>query len=517
MDDIEITGSAFDHSSIIASNPSIGSIPINNTAIITSNGFTTANSDAGSVIEVYGYRNYNISENTINTVDSPASTSHGIAIHYSGTTDARNMHTISNNTIFCEESNCTHSISGITLYSSVADITVRNNIHHNCIGIQSLGNSQVKLLGDPTATNENDAQRIINNRRVQLYASQNAFPTQTDHNVIFSAITNDCYVRHDVSALINPPKVDVANNYWGASFNQEVNLCPAGHFDYSPIWDLTPLQAERSSAQQLYATADSLVADSNYTAAKATYQQVVTTYPEKEQAVSSMKAVLYLEPLAGNNFDGLKEWYLNEPAILNNELLLKLSDNLSNKCNEKLESYPEAIAWYENVIQKPETLEDSIFAIIDLEHLYWQMGIDTSLRSASYTGSMPQFKPNSFQSFRDQKDELLRLLYGTKTNVAENEPIEPEDKLFNGSLSQNIPNPCSGKTQICYTLEVESAVQLNIYNYTGQLIKSLNVGIRPEGTYTLVFDAGCLHNGVYFYTLNINGRNSASKKMMVLK
>jgi hypothetical protein len=244
---------------------------------------------------------------------------------------------------------------------------------------------------------------------------------------------------------------------------------------------------------------------------------VVTSYPDEEPSISALKEILYLEPLAGFDFAGLKNWYLSDSVILSHDHLLKLSDNLANKCDERLENYPDAIAWYENVIENPETLEDSIFAIIDLEHLYWEMGIDTTLRSAAYVGRLSQFKPKSFKAFKDHKDELLLLLHGSNSNnisnpdiSSNNTGIELIDQL------RNIPNPFKGKTKVYYNLDFESDIQLNIYNNLGQLIKTIPEGNQPKGKHFVEFDAIGLPGGVYFYSLLVNGISKSSQKMMVL-
>jgi hypothetical protein len=407
-------------------------------------------------------------------------------------------------------------MSGITIYSSFADI-VDNNIRSNRIGVQSLGNSQINITGDENAIVEDSTQIIKNNIDYQVYASRYSFPIEMHWNAIYSGDTNDCFVYHDVTNYL--PRVDVTKNNWGPHFNPDSNLLPFRHYNYKPVWELTGGTIAYSAAQQLFETGLLQIADSNYTGAKTTFQQVVTAYPLEEPAKNSMKEVLYLEPLAGNDFSGLKNWYLTETVIQNHTQLLSLAENLANKCDEKLENYPDAIDWYENIIENPESLEDSIFAIIDLEHLYWQMGIDTSLRSASYVGRLSQFKPKSFQAFKDHKDELLLLLHGKKSNRNGQQEIKNEtDKLItNGKLLQNVPNPFSGTTKISYNLELASDVQLDFYTYTGQLIKTVYEGTKTNGTHIVDFDAGGLKSGVYFYSLKINGKTTDSKKMVILK
>lgn len=517
ISDIEISESDFSNSSIIASNPTMIPIQLENYASVTNCDFTTAFDGANSIIEIYGYKSYQVSGNIIDNISNPESTFHSISIDGSGTTESGYLHEISNNEVFCSYGFCDNDLSCITIYSSIANLQA-NYIHGNVIGLQSLGNSQIYVNGNQNATNETQTQRIKNNSRYQVYASREAFPLEMHWNAIYSSDNSQCYVYHDVDMSTNPPDVDVQRNYWGPNFDPDINLCPFRHYIYEPVWDLSSSQLVQTSAQQLFETGLDQIADSNYTDAKSTFQQVVTSYPNEEPARNSLKEILYLEPLAGNNFGGLKNWYLTEPVILNNEQLFRLAQNLANKCDEKLENYPDAIEWYESIIENPETLEDSIFAIIDLEHLYWQMGIDTNLRSISYVGRLGQFKPKSFKVFKDHKDELLSLLHGGQSNSTENEESEQVFNYFkrNGELLQNIPNPFNGTTRISYHLLYESDVKLNIYSYNGQLINTIFAGLKSEGTHSTILDASGFKSGIYFYSISINGQVTDIKKMTIV-
>lgn len=89
--------------------------------------------------------------------------------------------------------------------------------------------------------------------------------------------------------------------------------------------------------------------------------------------------------------------------------------------------------------------------------------------------------------------------------------------LKEGELLQNVPNPFKESTQIWYKLENESNIKLNIYNYTGQLIKSINEGTKTKGTHYIEFDANGLKNGIYFYSIKVNGKTTDSKKMTIIK
>lgn len=514
INDIDVSHSKFNHSSIMASNPTYGSLPVENIASITDCFFQTAYNEAHAIIELYGYKEFEIVSDTLDNISNLSNICHGISLHHSGSLEPSAKHLITDNLIYCSFG-CTNDLTGITVYSSIADIH-NNYIYSNQIGIQSLGYSRLYITGDSGANSEDQTQRIINNGLLQLYASRNSFPLEFHWNSVYGDVS-DCFIYHDVDMLSQPPNVNVTNNYWGPVFDPDINLCPLRHYDFDPVWDLKGGQLNISAAQQLFITGINQIADSNFTQAKSTFQQVVVQYPDEEPAKNALKEILYLEPLAGNNFEVLKTWYRTDSVIVNNEILIKIGENLANKCDEKLEHYPEAIAWYESVIENPESLEDSIFAIIDLEHLYWQMGIDTNLRSASCIGRLSQFKPESFKAFREHKDELLSLLhksYSRQSNHYEDQQVEAS--MTDKSLLWNAPNPFKDKTQIHYYLIMESDIQLKIYNNIGQLIYSVSEMNKQRGALKYEFDATDLESGIYFYQVIVNGIPSIAQKMIVL-
>lgn len=94
--------------------------------------------------------------------------------------------------------------------------------------------------------------------------------------------------------------------------------------------------------------------------------------------------------------------------------------------------------------------------------------------------------------------------------------IENNTVLKNGSeLYQNYPNPFKSTTRINYSIKVSDHVQLQIYDYSGQEIRTLVNKNQQAGNYTVVFDATELPSGIYYYTLQ-NGNNFVTTKMMVI-
>lgn len=296
------------------------------------------------------------------------------------------------------------------------------------------------------------------------------------------------------------------------NLNPEYDFYPPEDYIYEPVFELNSIGGGGGEAEGMYNEANDKIAQGDYTGAKQNFQQLISQYPEIKFASASLKNIHSLEKYAGKDFSSLKTYFLTEPNLTNGDELQKLAAYLANWCNVELEDFPSAIAWFENVIQNPETLEDSIFAIIDLGYTYFIM--ENSGYKSAYVGKMIEHKPVSKEQFIENRNYLLSLIPGDRMSESMKRNIA---KLKEGELLQNIPNPFKGSTQIWYKLENESNIQLNIYNYTGQLIKSIDEGTKTKGTHFIEFDATGLKNRIYFYSININGKTTDSKKMTIMK
>ena len=97
----------------------------------------------------------------------------------------------------------------------------------------------------------------------------------------------------------------------------------------------------------------------------------------------------------------------------------------------------------------------------------------------------------------------------TPSSINEMVPVETK-------LHQNYPNPFNPTTTIKFDLNSDSVVKLNVYNYNGQLVKSLVDGSMKAGIHTVEFDASNLCAGVYYYTMEA-GNSMLSNKMVLVK
>jgi hypothetical protein len=110
--------------------------------------------------------------------------------------------------------------------------------------------------------------------------------------------------------------------------------------------------------------------------------------------------------------------------------------------------------------------------------------------------------------------------------VSENEIVvndrfaQPDMPRFT-ALAQNTPNPVRYKTQISYQLENPGEVSLKIYNFNGQLVRTLVNSYQKSGQQQVIWDAKdeagrMVSEGVYIYKLS-SGNFSQSRKMVLVK
>ncbi len=99
---------------------------------------------------------------------------------------------------------------------------------------------------------------------------------------------------------------------------------------------------------------------------------------------------------------------------------------------------------------------------------------------------------------------------GVFTNVDNN--IIPGDIY----LSQNYPNPASGKSYVYFYIPKDGHVQLSIINTYGKIKGILVDGIFEKGKHSVEIDSRLLESGIYFYQLTTNDQ-SVTKKMIVRK
>jgi len=396
-----------------------------------------------------------------------------------------------------------NSQTAIQVYNTDVEI-LNNNISNNGYGLKILDNSNVKLSGSDSPA---PTQSIEDNTWYEVFASRGSFPYYFHWNAIVDEDNLQPMVYYSGT---EETILDVTNNYWGNNFNFLTDLYPSAIYDWDPVWKLNTKSA--SVAESLYESAIEKIELDDFAGAKTDLKEIVSDHYSSIYAQAALKKLYNIEKYDENDYASLKTYLANEAAIQQEEELIKLSAFLINFCEIKLENWQTAINWFENVIQEPELMEDSIFAIIDLGYTYLWM--QNGSYKTTYSGTMTEHIPQSKEQFEDKRDYLLSLLPGDQLSEQMQFDIS---QLKTGELLQNVPNPFSNSTQLWYYVEKESNVVINIYDYSGKLISTHNEGILGTGHHKLEFNSKDLPSGIYFYNLEINGQVTDTKKMTLIR
>jgi len=86
-------------------------------------------------------------------------------------------------------------------------------------------------------------------------------------------------------------------------------------------------------------------------------------------------------------------------------------------------------------------------------------------------------------------------------------------KEFN--LKQNYPNPFNPATTIKFSVPKNQFVKINIYDASGKMVRELLNEYKTAGEYDVIFNAGNLSSGVYFYELQSESFSETKKMLMV--
>jgi hypothetical protein len=144
--------------------------------------------------------------------------------------------------------------------------------------------------------------------------------------------------------------------------------------------------------------------------------------------------------------------------------------------------------------------------------------VDGELRVLVYslsTGRIPAGANDLISIVSDGYVELVESnfsdYYGNLMTTNTSAKVLPK----NFALNQNFPNPFNPSTEITIDVPGQSDWKLDIYNVTGQLVKSFS-GYTAGGRVSVTWDAANAASGIYFYKATV-GQYSDVKKMVLMK
>jgi hypothetical protein len=79
------------------------------------------------------------------------------------------------------------------------------------------------------------------------------------------------------------------------------------------------------------------------------------------------------------------------------------------------------------------------------------------------------------------------------------------------SIGQNVPNPANGNTTVNYSLVNGGEVTFTITDIAGKVVYTSNEGNKQAGNHAIGVNTENLSNGVYFYTVTVDGAGVTQK------
>jgi hypothetical protein len=311
------------------------------------------------------------------------------------------------------------------------------------------------------------------------------------------------------AAIINQHiLVDAQYNYWGAAEITDDYFF--GHtdytIDYEPYYsnpcgsgvDPTLMQSV-STESKILTNALNLEAKDNVTPAIKLYEHIIKKYVDTPEYYVAMARLPYLYEKAELDNSELITTY--DEALESAEVShKKFFKGKKVATHIKGKRFDEAICLAEEMKTEADFEEEIILADINI-------AIANMLKNTEGKG-------RSETNTNDLRELILKLNGDTdKYNPSDitESAIPTQHELF-----QNYPNPFNPVTQIRFALKKAADVKLSVYNINGQQVAELANGSRQAGVHTVGFDGSRFNSGVYYYTLEVDGK-SLTQKMILMK
>ncbi|MGB3019003.1 MAG: T9SS type A sorting domain-containing protein, partial [Ignavibacteria bacterium] len=123
---------------------------------------------------------------------------------------------------------------------------------------------------------------------------------------------------------------------------------------------------------------------------------------------------------------------------------------------------------------------------------------------------------STFEEIEFKQIKINALLKGLNARDG-NANISTNSNPLSFDLLQNYPNPFNPRTIINYELRIRNFVMLKVYDITGREVATLVNDIMPAGKHAVEFNANGLSSGIYFYSLNVDGKQLGVKRMALVK
>lgn len=118
--------------------------------------------------------------------------------------------------------------------------------------------------------------------------------------------------------------------------------------------------------------------------------------------------------------------------------------------------------------------------------------------------------------YADMIDGYSSFQMGMFIIVEDHAGVVEGPNFINGIKMSTYPNPASDYAVIDYAIEKAANVSVQLINYSGQVVATVNEGHKAAGQHSVTIDTQKLSNGTYFYMVNADGKR-LTKKLVITK
>ncbi len=269
------------------------------------------------------------------------------------------------------------------------------------------------------------------------------------------------------------PVIRVRHNYW-AEFDPtlENRFYPIEGYLFRPYDtepNSTPPNGYFADAPALFDQALLFEEDEEWDNAISAYRSIITTYPESKEASSSVIRLYAITKITDGDFQALQDYYTLLLTSFPETLLAKTAEQYAILCDVALQDYAIAVGKYETILQNPPSLEDSVYAVIDIGQVYLASSVagGNGLGRKAAIGTMPEYQPDDFADYEEKVNHASSAMMG-KTVVSQSGVLPMDFALYS-----NFPNPFNPITNIKIDIPENSHIKLTVFDLSGRVVTEL--------------------------------------------
>ncbi|MEA3391674.1 MAG: S8 family serine peptidase, partial [Candidatus Marinimicrobia bacterium] len=246
----------------------------------------------------------------------------------------------------------------------------------------------------------------------------------------------------------------------------------------------------------LFSGALQMIRDKEYGLALTTFEQIIIDYEDSKYAYRAIN--LSLKLCRNQQVADTEEWLDKISKSINNDDLAGMIDLKKVSNYQKKGKIDKAIALSEKIPNIRKNKKYGVASLFNLFNFYHKDKENLEMAKL-YLDELKANYPDNDLTYIARMDMNEKISYNklekdlsSEALLEEEEIIIPETYAFNPAY----PNPFNPSTTLEYALPVQSKVECNIYDVSGNMVKEYGFN-QNAGTYLIVWDGSNVSSGIY--------------------